>query len=105
MALTPWSKLFALSIGVINSVGCIADTAAVRYRGEYTLGHEVHTFCPEINAECYWLSPKTDAQTRDRRINANREPSTTGTAYINELSDIMAETLFPAVRYYVSLQP
>ena len=31
----------------------------VRYRGNYTVGHEVNSFCPQINSQCYWLSPKT----------------------------------------------
>jgi heat shock protein HslJ len=36
----------------------------LRYRGEYTRGHEVEIFCPAINAQCYWLSPQTDPAVR-----------------------------------------
>ncbi len=31
----------------------------LRYRGDYTLGHEVNQFCPKINSQCYWLGPVT----------------------------------------------
>lgn len=37
-----------------------------QYRGSYTLGHEVNTFCPQINTQCYWLSPDTNKQVRDK---------------------------------------
>ncbi|TXK92651.1 hypothetical protein BMR11_18320 [Methylococcaceae bacterium CS5] len=37
-----------------------------RYRGSYTLGHEVNIFCPEINSQCYWLSPSTEIQIRQQ---------------------------------------
>jgi heat shock protein HslJ len=49
-----WSDpILLLLIGVVD-----ADT--LRYRGEYTYGHEVNTFCPEINSQCYWLSNDSD---------------------------------------------
>lgn len=38
---------------------CAADSEVQRYRGDYTLGHEVNVFCPAINSQCYWLSPET----------------------------------------------
>ena len=41
-----------------------ADEHPLRYRGQYTLGHEVNTFCPAINSQCYWLSPETTLQQR-----------------------------------------
>jgi len=41
-----------------------ADEQALRYRGQYTFGHEVNTFCPAINSQCYWLSPETTWQKR-----------------------------------------
>ena len=41
-----------------------ADEQALRYRGQYTFGHEVNTFCPAINSQCYWLSPETAQQQR-----------------------------------------
>ena len=41
-----------------------ADEQPLRYRGQYTFGHEVNTFCPAINSQCYWLSPETARQQR-----------------------------------------
>jgi len=41
-----------------------AGEQALRYRGQYTFGHEVNTFCPSINSQCYWLSPETARQQR-----------------------------------------
>ena len=35
------------------------------YRGEYTFGHEVNVFCPDINAQCYWLSGETPGDIRE----------------------------------------
>lgn len=43
---------------------CISSNASQRYRGQYTLGHEVNIFCPQINSQCYWLSPDTDNEVR-----------------------------------------
>ena len=37
----------------------------IRYRGEYTYGHEVNIFCPAINSQCYWLSSDTRSDVRD----------------------------------------
>ena len=36
----------------------------IRYRGEYTYGHEVNIFCPAINSQCYWLSGDTPDEVR-----------------------------------------
>jgi len=43
-----------------------ADEQPIRYRGHYTLGHEVNSFCPDINSECYWISPETTRQQRQQ---------------------------------------
>ena len=43
-----------------------ANEQALRYRGQYTFGHEVNTFCPQINSQCYWLSPSTSSQIRQQ---------------------------------------
>ena len=43
--------------------GAEEDTA--RYRGDYTYGHEVNVFCPDINSQCYWLSGDTPADVHD----------------------------------------
>ena len=37
----------------------------IRYRGEYTYGHEVNIFCPAMNSQCYWLSGDTAGEVRD----------------------------------------
>jgi heat shock protein HslJ len=31
----------------------------LRYRGEYTYGHEVRSFCPDLNSQCYWIDGNT----------------------------------------------
>jgi len=43
-----------------------ASDQILRYRGQYSLGHEVNVFCPEINSQCYWLSPETTQQQRQQ---------------------------------------
>ncbi len=43
-----------------------ADEQPLRYRGHYTLGHEVNIFCPVINSQCYWISPETTRQQRQQ---------------------------------------
>jgi len=57
----------------------LADEQALRYRGQYTFGHEANTFCPAINSQCYWLSPETARQQREqlKQLVANN----TGKAY------------------------
>jgi heat shock protein HslJ len=36
-----------------------APSGLLRYRGEYTYGHEVRSFCPAINSQCYWVGAAT----------------------------------------------
>ena len=60
MAARPWWLLLLLL-----SAGCSADSESQRYRGDYTFGHEVNTFCPAINPQCYWLGPDTSPAMRD----------------------------------------
>jgi heat shock protein HslJ len=43
----------------------VADADVLRYRGDYTYGHEVNTFCPAINSQCYWLGGDTDQRVRN----------------------------------------
>lgn len=43
-----------------------ADEQLLRYRGQYTFGHEVSTFCPAINSQCYWIGPETARQQREQ---------------------------------------
>jgi heat shock protein HslJ len=45
---------------------CLASEQSIRYRGQYTLGHEVNIFCPHINSQCYWLSPDIQPSLRQR---------------------------------------
>ena len=44
----------------------VASAESIRYRGQYTVGHEVNSFCPEINSQCYWLSPETKPEIRQQ---------------------------------------
>ena len=55
----PWWLLLLLL-----SAGCSAATESQRYRGDYTFGHEVNIFCPQINTQCYWLGPGTSQAMR-----------------------------------------
>jgi heat shock protein HslJ len=41
-----------------------AHAEPIRYRGEYTYGHEVNIFCPAINSQCYWLGGDTLEEVR-----------------------------------------
>ena len=59
--------LLAFFILVFNTAGAASETA-LRYRGLYTYGHEVNTFCPNISSQCYWLSPATSEQLRQQLI-------------------------------------
>jgi heat shock protein HslJ len=49
---------------VVLLMAGVANGDAIRYRGVYTLGHEVNTFCPEINSQCYWLGNNSDDAAR-----------------------------------------
>ena len=55
---------FILVLGLVLPV--YANDHAFRYRGQYSFGHEVNIFCPEINSQCYWLSPDTTQQRRQQ---------------------------------------
>ena len=51
-------------LGVITPASGFASGAGetvLRYRGEYTWGHEVRSFCPEINSQCYWVGLDTSS--------------------------------------------
>ena len=58
-----WLLLLLLSAGCSAST---TNTESQRYRGDYTYGHEVNTFCPAINSQCYWLGPDTSQVLRDQ---------------------------------------
>lgn len=74
MPLGPTVKTFLLLMAVY-AAGCHADSAGQRYRGSYTLGHEVNTFCPEINSQCYWLGPDTSQSIREQLGGLYRQKS------------------------------
>jgi heat shock protein HslJ len=63
-----------LVLGVVLPV--YANDPTLRYRGQYHFGHEVNTFCPEINSQCYWLSPETTRQRRQQLKQLVNENST-----------------------------
>lgn len=52
-------QLFVPGIMLFAAYAQSACSAEIRYRGQYTYGHEVNAFCPAINSQCYWLSPET----------------------------------------------
>ena len=52
-------KHIVFLLSVTGMLTAHADRQTLRYQGLYTLGHEVNTFCPVINSQCYWLSPDT----------------------------------------------
>ncbi len=58
------SVLFAMLVAALSA--CATSVQGERYRGGYTFGHEVRTFCPEINSQCYWLGPGTPAEVREQ---------------------------------------
>lgn len=51
---------------LISILPVSANEQVLRYRGRYTNGHEVNTFCPQINSQCYWLSSTTSVQIRQQ---------------------------------------
>ncbi len=55
-------SLFLFFLSVVSSACAIDQT--LRYRGQYSIGHEVNIFCPDINSQCYWISPDTTQQQR-----------------------------------------
>lgn len=68
-------KPLLLLLMLVNAVACTSVADSQRYRGNYTLGHEVNTFCPEINSHCYWLSPDTDKKIRNQLKHIYQEKS------------------------------
>ena len=73
-------RFFTLLVSVL----VVSNTAAgerspdntTRYRGNYTIGHETNSFCPQINSQCYWLSPKTPHTVQQQLKALSKEYST-----------------------------
>lgn len=59
-------KYFIIIFLLLFTLAVLADEQAVRYRGQYTFGHEVNSFCPAINSQCYWLAPASNPQARQQ---------------------------------------
>lgn len=61
---------------LVLHIGCATSAQGGRYRGEYTFGHEVNVFCPEINSQCYWLGPNSsqDAREQLKKIYRDKKP-------------------------------
>lgn len=50
---------------VLLTVSEPSHAQPVRYRGQYTLAHEVNAFCPAVNSQCYWLNDDTPDGVRE----------------------------------------
>ncbi len=57
-------------------IACVTTALGASYRGDYTLGHEVNVFCPQVNAQCYWLGPNSSqaARAQLKRIYDEKKP-------------------------------
>ena len=68
---------FVFFLSVVSSA--CANEQTIRYRGQYSFGHEVNSFCPDVNSQCYWLGPDTTQQQRKQLKQLVEE--NTGKAY------------------------
>jgi heat shock protein HslJ len=59
------ASTFLITAVIVTLLVTVAHAEPLRYRGEYTYGHEVNSFCPAINSQCYWLSGDTHGEVRD----------------------------------------
>ena len=59
------ASTFLIIGAIVTLLASMANAEPLRYRGEYTYGHEVNIFCPAINSQCYWLSGDTPDAVRD----------------------------------------
>jgi len=57
-------KALVLALVLITGLTETARSEELRYRGDYTYGPEVDSFCPRINSQCYWLGPGTSGHVR-----------------------------------------
>ena len=58
------ASIVLITGAIVTLLPSMAHAEPIRYRGEYTYGHEVNSFCPAINSQCYWLSGGTRAEVR-----------------------------------------
>lgn len=58
--------LLAVSMAVMVTRGGAGSDHVKQYRGSYTWGHEVNEFCPQQEPTCYWISPASRKQVRDK---------------------------------------
>ncbi len=59
------TSTFLISGAIVTLLASVAHAEPLRFRGEYSYGHEVNIFCPAINSQCYWLSGDTPDVVRD----------------------------------------
>ncbi len=59
------ASTFLIAGAIVTLLMSMAHAEPIRYRGEYTYGHEVNIFCSAINSQCYWLSGDTPAEVRN----------------------------------------
>ena len=53
------ATIFVLCVVTAAVASSGAASGLLRYRGQYTYGHEVRSFCPAINSQCYWVGAAT----------------------------------------------
>jgi len=53
------TMLLLLSVAATAVASSGVASGPLRYRGEYNYGHEVRSFCPVINSQCYWVGATT----------------------------------------------
>ena len=58
------ARTFLITGAFVSLIASLGHAEPLRYRGEYTYGHEVNIFCPAINSQCYWLSGDTPDEVR-----------------------------------------
>ena len=58
------ASTFLITVAIVTLLASAVRAEPIRYRGEYTYGHEVNIFCPAINSQCYWLSGDTPDEVR-----------------------------------------
>jgi heat shock protein HslJ len=54
-----WGFAIAVALFAAITFASGSDEVVLRYRGEYTYGHEVRSLCPAINSQCYWVGADT----------------------------------------------